>query len=51
MLEYLLEFKTAHLIRTAINKTLTEGIMTADLGGRTTTSEFTNVVINNFKSL
>lgn len=45
MLEFLGEMKTSKKIRHAILTTIKIGVLTQDLGGKTTTSEFTNNVI------
>lgn len=50
MLDFLGETKIANIIRNSINKTMKTGYLTYDLGGQTTTKEFTQKVINNLKT-
>lgn len=47
MLRYINEFSYAEKIEKALFKTLSEGKVTADLGGTLSTSEFTDAVIKN----
>ena len=47
MLRYIKEFDYAEKIEKALFKTLSDGKFTQDLGGRCTTDEFTQAVINN----
>lgn len=47
MLRYINEFSYAEKIEKALFKTLSEGKVTADLGGTLSTSEFTDAVISN----
>lgn len=45
MLKYINEFEYAKRIEAALFKTLKSGVCTADLGGKASTSEFTNSII------
>lgn len=47
MLKYMNEFVYAEKIEKALFKTLASGICTADLGGRASTTEFTDAIISN----
>lgn len=47
MLRYIKEFEYADKIEKALFKTLSQGIFTADLGGNTSTTDFTKHVIRN----
>ena len=47
MLKYIDEPGVANRIESALYKTLSQGTMTADLGGTATTTEFTDAVISN----
>ena len=47
MLKYIKEFDYANRIELALQKTLSSGTLTKDLGGDATTSDFTNKIISN----
>ncbi len=47
MIKYMNEFVYAEKIEKALFKTLASGICTADLGGRASTTEFTDAIISN----
>lgn len=47
MLKYIDEFETAQRIKDALFKTLEQGITTVDLGGKASTTEFTDAIIAN----
>ena len=47
MLRYIKEFDYANKIESALFKTLSDGIYTADLGGKSSTTEFTSAIISN----
>lgn len=51
MLEYLNFHNEAKYLKLAIIHTIKEGIVTYDLGGKYKTSQITNAVVSNFKSL
>lgn len=48
MLKYLNEFEIAKKVENAVYKTIKEGkVLTKDLGGNSTTTEFTKEIIRN----
>lgn len=47
MLRYIKEFDYANKIERGLFKTLSSGIFTADLGGKSSTTEFTSAIISN----